>query len=207
MTVAQIHIKTEKINTSLWIDHQVPAYPVEESTDMVFRLADRFLASLSVISLWRIWKKNILTSLSTETWRKYGKISLHLYTHSLTPALDQLRIVAIHTGQSLQIQWHWPKSHDLQGSTGRHFQTVARRVPVSILTDRCNISEAGVFTCRQKYDQILTITSCCHSITYYTDDFLREVHVSDARLLSIVIKCHIISSISFVIKIWQWLMY
>jgi len=30
-------------------------YPVEESTDMVFRLADKFLVSLSVISLCRIW--------------------------------------------------------------------------------------------------------------------------------------------------------
>jgi len=33
-------------------------YPVEESTDMVFKLAGKFLISRKVISLWRICQKN-----------------------------------------------------------------------------------------------------------------------------------------------------
>jgi len=57
----------------------MPAYPVEESTDMVFRLADKFLVSLSVISLCRIWQHRSATGMLKKTTKVYFTLSQYQY--------------------------------------------------------------------------------------------------------------------------------
>jgi len=78
--------------------------------------------------------------------------SLHISrnTHSVTTALDRLRVVAISTTSGPELRIDRPISSStywsqvLRGRSGRRFQSVAGGVPVKASMDRCNACEAGV---------------------------------------------------------------
>ena len=133
-------------------------------------ITDRRVMYVSQLKLFYLYMRSKLCTRSLETILQMNLlISVHpiagnltklcYHTHSLTAALDQLRVVASSTSndpgpqsrQHQQIgQCLLPDSQFPRGRPGGRFQSAAGGVPVWASIDSCSACEAGVFSGRRQ---------------------------------------------------------